>query len=322
MTKSKETSKVNFEEILDYFMKSRGPKDTKQINKNNKDYEEILHYLAFWNWEYARRKLHAQRDIQNIIDNPRNSNEQMQAVVKDKDGNFYLDPPEDTQVIKHEGFIGDYVIHFMNHDYSNTFYYNSEAILKNIVNKTFKYIYPTKLSRRSNYNSIRNLTILKQSYYDLLRAQSGVHFEEDKEFMDNIISNNHLVDAIVIDYSQPIDVIMREIKDWYAITNYSRCDIFDKECRGKFSKMQQEQRLRELNTKLLKLKISNESRAVGLWIYDHCHNNHCGGNTAFKELRTTEYLEKLKQKNSDQYLKKLYRIAKKCIDAGELLQIS
>lgn len=71
-------------------------------------------------------------------------------------------------------------------------------------------------------------------------------------------------------------------------------------------------------------KISFESRAVGLWMYDYCMRNACGGPTASKVLKETGYLQKIGMDKSamdpqNRSLLRLLSQARECVARGRII---
>lgn len=68
---------------------------------------------------------------------------------------------------------------------------------------------------------------------------------------------------------------------------------------------------------------SDLPRSIGLWLFDYCEENNCGGPSSINELRKTDFINRLRlDSKQDREFQRWLSATKKCIEAADVYALS
>jgi len=275
---------------------------------------EFVDFMHFWEWEYTRRN---ERWRDTFVEQT-----SARRMYSDNGGDFYILSIGPFHGVCRCG---------------SGFYSDVDSIISALPTDHFCYRTPAREDEGDifnplcydneymNYDDSMSLDDNLQKYEidrDGIYKQLGLSFENgDRLLCFNVAAGNKdaffsFVDSLIVD-NAVFEEAKKEGKPNPGL-EVSRSEEYQSAwARYESSK------IKKMRGKIRKWK-NNKQRAIGLWLFDYCVANKCGGPTAFAALRATDYLETLNFQTAiddDRPLERWLTGTRACVKAGKVLPL-
>lgn len=274
---------------------------------------EYVEFIEFWTWEYIRRSKNQKELFASYVHRD-NSTDGVDCVQID---------------------IGDYILTIPGED--NFFYNDASSIIDDMINCCFLYKRPKTVSwavAGEGFSRHYSYLVSQKNEKTEIDTVDSFHKEVNASYANiekQLLVNHDIGDRVIVfniyDDIRILEAYIKKEQVMHYIKSQGEDAIIPSETLDKVLSLHEELKktivMRDKN--LIGRWKNDEQRAIGLWLYDYCTNNNCGGPTAFAALRKTQYLECLgflKEKENDRSLERWLAGTKSCIEAADVLPLT
>ncbi|MBI4806662.1 MAG: hypothetical protein HY795_15665 [Desulfovibrio sp.] len=260
-------------------------------------FSEKRDYIEFWLWEYTRRALKYDKEL--AISKTNYFETTIDYFVEECSGDYESDVAFSEPAQQHVVELSKYIVSYYN-GVNDVFYDSSDEILIALLSHSFVYRYPIR-REESGYKSI------------------SCHVSMDTQ--------GDVTESVLIDYRQPLDTVLLEIKHLYSVKNFVLCDRNKREMYREMANEWEFAQSKETSTNFVRVKINNTARAVGVWLWDYVESasipwkHRAKSYSAFRDKYQNPLNPKLFIQGyaSDNQLADLLDKTKECVDKMEIL---
>ncbi|WP_428558883.1 MAG: hypothetical protein ACP59X_12855 [Solidesulfovibrio sp. DCME] len=264
---------------------------------------EFVNFMHFWEWEYTRRN----PQWINIFQEQTSG----KNIFTDENGiDFFL--------INVGPFVG------ISRSDNMTYYLNPDTIIHSIIINEFNYNHPYRVEYMNEiYNPLHSLLT------NSIKKHEGEHIPLEELEKEAIQERDRIYKQLGLDFYTGDRLfsfnVTKGTKDIFfnfvesVIADATKTEDEYQEEWGKYNaSVIKKSRGRIGNWK------NNEQRAIGLWLFDFCVANNCGGPTAFSAIRQHDYLRPLELSTAiddDRPLERWLAGTRACVKAGKVLPL-